>query len=172
MASIAHAPAAKKNWVSKEQVGFCVEVPVGHGGGEGRAGLGFDRGGRKGRPADSAGWETGDVRERAAEGYIFNAGPEQRADLAFLPLFSASFTPFPSLLLHLRTHATSHINLLSPTLPSRPPAWPRSCRSLRNPSPHSPPQDVRYLVPIVNEIEAENTERAFWDNVVIDKSKH
>ena len=32
-------------------------------------------------------------------------------------------------------------------------------------------QDVRYLQPIVSEVEAENTERAFWDNVVVDKSK-
>lgn len=39
--------------------------------------------------------------------------------------------------------------------------------------PHSPSldQDVRYLKPIVSEIEAQNTERDFWDNVVVDKSK-
>lgn len=34
-------------------------------------------------------------------------------------------------------------------------------------------QDVRYLKPIVSEIEAELTERADWDSVKLDKSaKH
>ncbi|KAL8278404.1 hypothetical protein RQP46_009094 [Phenoliferia psychrophenolica] len=54
--------------------------------------------------------------------------------------------------------------------------YPLAIRPRRTPPLHSTatspkPQDVRYLQPIVTEVEAENTERAFWDNVVVDKSK-